>query len=314
MTASGQTPPRRRSTRATWISVALLTFLFGGAYFVLRSLPAAQCGFLHYEEIVNAEGEIEFCATNHAGFLDLTRLKYPVEMEIETNPAADGSEGALDVVLDLRTPGGTPIAPHELAVTHTEKMHVMVIDPSLEDYHHVHPTPEGLSGRYDFEFTPTRTGVYRVFADIVPLQSRRQVIATGVIDMGGRGEAPVFFRKTVSVVDGLRFELGGVPARLKTGRDYRFDLDVTDVSGAPIELETIMGAKGHMVAFDGEGKGFAHMHPVNSVASARSGQAGEEAPGLAFLFNVPNPGWYRVFAQVLVGGREVFGRFDLKVE
>jgi len=71
-----------------------------------------------------------------------------------------------------------------------------------------------------------------------------------------------------------------------------------------------MGAPGHMVAFDAAGKGFAHMHPIDSVVSARS----LGSPELAFLFNVPNPGWYRVFAQVQVSGREVFGHFDLEVE
>ena len=32
------------------------------------------------------------------------------------------------------------------------------------------------------------------------------------------------------------------------------------------------------------------------------------------LFNVPNSGWYRLFAQVKVKGHEVFGRFDLYLE
>ena len=30
------------------------------------------------------------------------------------------------------------------------------------------------------------------------------------------------------------------------------------------------------------------------------------------MFNVPNPGWYRLFAQIQVKGEAVFGRFDLK--
>jgi hypothetical protein len=81
-----------------------------------------------------------------------------------------------------------------------------------------------------------------------------------------------------------------------------------------------MGANGHMVAFDSVGMGFAHMHPVGSVASVRT--AGLSSGGgfdsadqdLAFMFNVPNPGWYRLFAQIQVKGKAVFGRFDLRVE
>jgi hypothetical protein len=310
MTATPQTNTVK-TKRMPLVSIAVLTLLFVGAYFLLRSLPDAQCGFLHYEEVVNADGSVEFCATNHAGFLDLTRLKYPVEMTVALpGEAAPGQAQA--VTLELLTTGGTPIAPHELAVTHTKKMHVMLIDPSLLDYHHVHPQADGLNGQYTFEFTPERAGIYQVFAEVVPLRTRRQIIATGTITVGGGdGSEMSFKRQTESVVGGLRFDLGEVPERLRTGVDYRFDLEVTATDGSAIELEEVMGAKGHMVAFDDARKGFAHMHPIDSVVSARSSEAGQE---LAFLFNVPNAGWYRVFAQVQVNGREVFGHFDLKVE
>ena len=288
-------------------SIVAITVLFIGAFFVLRALPDAQCGFLHYEEVVNENGDIEFCATNHAGFLDLSRLKYPVRMELDSSEGAQPGE-ALEVVLTLETDGGMPIAPHELAITHTEKMHVMLVDPSLEDYHHVHPEAEGLSGQYHFSFTPRRSGTYAVFTEVVPLRSRQQVIATGEILTEGIPTEQQFNMESVSEVGGLRFELSGLPESLDTNRDYRFELDISDQQGGAVELEKIMGAKGHMVAFDAEKRGFAHMHPIDSVSGAA------DSDELAFLFNVPNPGWYRVFAQVQVAGREVFGRFDLLVE
>ena len=116
-------------------SIVAITLLFIAAYFGLRALPDAECGFLHYEEVVNADGQIEFCATNHAGFLDLSRLKYPVRMELDGGET-QGAGAAMEVTLTLETEGGIPIAPHELAITHTEKMHVMLVDASLQDYHH----------------------------------------------------------------------------------------------------------------------------------------------------------------------------------
>jgi len=296
--------------RGPLLSVFVLTLVFVAAYFVLRALPDAQCGFLHYEEVVNADGSVEFCATNHAGFLDLTRLKYPVEMNISLDDEAVVGV-AQEVTLELLTSGGMSIAPHELALTHTKKMHVMVVDPSLQDYHHVHPQAVGLNGQYTFEFTPNRAGTYQVFVEIVPLRTRRQIIATGTIEVSGVASTMKFERQIESIVDGLRFSLGDMPAeRMRTGVDYRFELDVTAADGSIVELQDVMGAQGHMVAFDVAGKGFAHMHPIGSVVSARS----LESPELAFLFNVPNPGWYRVFAQVQVSGREVFGHFDLEVE
>lgn len=302
--------------KSGWLSVVVLSCVFIGAYFVLRALPDAQCGFLHYEEIVNADGEIELCATNHAGFIDLTSLTYPILAKLKTStPMSPGREAQVE--LHLKTDGGMSIAPHELAVTHTEKMHVMVIDPSLEDYHHVHPQAEGLDGRYTFAFTPARGGNYRVFTEIVPQRSRRQAIALSELEVAGEAEAISFARSTESVVDGVRFRLVGAPEVMKTGRDYRFELVITAADGSPIRLETVMGAQGHMVAFDEARRGFAHMHPVDSVVSARTaGFSGRDNadPGLDFFFNVPNPGWYRLFAQIQVEGEAVFGRFDLKVD
>ena len=293
------------------LRIVLLSLLFVGLYWLLRALPDAQCGFLHYEEVVNADGTVEFCATNHAGFLDLTRLKYPVEVELAMpQPASPGEPH--EVTLQLSTSGGMPIAPHELAVTHTKKMHVMLIDPALMDYHHVHPQAVGLNGEYRFEFTPQRAAEYQVFVEIVPLRTRRQVIATGTLTVGAPAEpAMAFERRPTCVVDDVRFELTELPAKLRTGVDYRLGLKVSAADGSAVELQQVMGAQGHMVAFDADGKGFAHMHPFDSVLSERSNS---EQPGLAFLFNVPNPGWYRIFAQVQVNGREVFGHVYLAVE
>lgn len=304
----------KNSQRKKLVPVGLITVGFVAAFFILRALPDAQCGFLHYVEIVNEDGEIELCATNHAGFLDLTRLKYPIDIELATeSPLVVGKLQHVD--LDLETEGGMPIAAHELALTHTKKMHVMLVDPSLEDYHHVHPESDGFDGHYHFSFKPERGGDYRVFTEVVPNRSRRQAIATGSLSVEGEVRQPQFEASTESRVDGLDFKLTSVPEKLKAGRDYQFGLTVYDSTGTPAALEEVMGARGHLVAFDGEGKGFAHMHPLESVVTLNAGLASSEPEGdLEFMFNVPNPGWYRLFAQIQVEGRAVFGRFDLKVD
>jgi hypothetical protein len=311
-----ESEPKQLSSQQRWPSIAAISLVFFGAYFVLRALPDAECGFLVYEEVVNAQGEVELCATNHAGFLDLSRLKYPVEATLEMSEPLRVGEAA-NISLQLKTNGGMTIAPHELAVTHTKKMHLMLIDPSLEDYHHLHPQPDGIDGDYVFDFVPQRSGEYKVFTEIVPVRSRRQAIALTQLEVPGETGETRFDRSVESVVDGLHFELRSVPETLETGRDYRFELFVKDASGAPAPLEMVMGAKGHMVAFDAARKGFAHMHPIDTIVSARSAGlslGGSSSDSLDFMFNVPNPGWYRLFAQIQIDGEAVFGRFDLKVE
>jgi len=306
---------KRTLSPRTWASVGLLTGVFFSAYFVLRALPDAECGFLHYEKIVHPDGTVEYCATNHAGFLDLTKLDYPVRTKLQPSDTPVVGK-SVQVNLELKTKGGMSIAPHELAYTHTKQMHLMAIDPSLEDYHHIHPEPIGIDGNYGFSFTPKMSGAYRFFTEVVPLVSRRQVLAVSTTEVQGQELEPVFIEPTRSYVnEGLRFELVGLPLELETGRDYRFELKVLTSEGEPAKLETVMGAKAHMVAFDAELRGFAHMHPEASLGVSSAGFVPVDVDeAFGFVFNVPNPGWYRMFAQIQINGEPVYGRFDCRVE
>jgi hypothetical protein len=82
--------------------------------------------------------------------------------------------------------------------------------------------------------------------------------------------------------------------------------------GAAIVLEEVMGASAHVVAFDEARSGFAHLHPVEKPTEVSIGRA----PGtgeLAFSLFLPDPGAYRLWAQVKVDGRESFAPFDVFV-
>ena len=39
---------------------------------------------------------------------------------------------------------GSPLAADEVALSHTEKIHLLAVDPSLDDYQHLHPVPDSL--------------------------------------------------------------------------------------------------------------------------------------------------------------------------
>ena len=283
-------------------SMLVITGIFVMLYFLMRFLPDSECGFLHYEEVVNENGEVEYCATNSAGFIDLIQLDYPAELPMEWDP--ETNEGLLSLKLD----GGRYLLPHELAFTHTKQMHLLFIDESLEDYHHLHPESEDMGRVFRFDFSPKNGGKYTAYAEVVPKRTRRQLIATNVLNVEGTVEKKDFYRKTNDIQQTLRFELEEVPEKLKINQDYRFTLKVRDKTGNKVPLETIMGAKAHMVAFDAEQRGFAHMHPIEDVLIEAT-----EMDDLSFLFNVPRKGWYRLFAQVQKNGEPIYARFDLEV-
>ena len=58
--------------------------------------------------------------------------------------------------LSLVAKNGKPVTLTDLQVAHTEKVHLLVVDPSLTDYHHEHPKPGPAPGTYTFALTPEK--------------------------------------------------------------------------------------------------------------------------------------------------------------
>ena len=72
---------------------------------------------------------------------------------------------------------GGSITFDQLREVHTRRIHLLIIDGSLTDYHHEHPVPSNVPGRYDFSFTPQKPGAYRVWADVQPVETDIQEFA-----------------------------------------------------------------------------------------------------------------------------------------
>jgi hypothetical protein len=80
--------------------------------------------------------------------------------------------------------------------------------------------------------------------------------------------------------------------------------------GGSIELQPVMDAFAHLVAFDQARSGFAHLHPAETNLSRPP--SGEQLV-LNFKLTIPRAGHYVVWAQVNLGGKETFVPFDLDV-
>jgi hypothetical protein len=216
----------------------------------------------------------------------------------------------LDAILKLTT-FGRPVLITDLRVVHTERIHLLVIDPSLTDYHHIHPRPTETPGEYAFSFTPRTAGPYRAWADV-------RTTATGfqeyvMADMGqGSTSAPA--DKTASLraeVDGMRFELLPEAPLFRAGEPMRVRLQVSDASGKPFAgLEPVMGTFAHIVGFAEDYKTVLHTHP-KTAGPLKPEQRG--GPELEFQLYAERPGFYRFFAQVQVGGVSRFAPFGLQV-
>jgi hypothetical protein len=288
--------------------IALITVGCCAVYFGLRSLPVEKCEFLHYGDYINAEGVVEGCGYEETDFFVMSEIRFPIIAQL-TPLTEVGAGRPAQFQLTLFTTTGKPIRWEEIAVSHTERIHAMAVDPSLSDYQHLHPQPAGPAGHYLLELTPRRAGDYAVFLDFIPLvNSRRTLLATGFTVPGEAGAPAAGDRRTHR--DGnLTFRFIGSGAPVAAGTEARFRLRVEADGGAPLAFSPVMDSYAHVVAFDSAGTGFAHLHPQNPFTEGQD----PADPDLEFVFLFKDPGHYRVWAQVIIDGREIFAPFDLMV-
>ncbi len=159
---------------------------------------------------------------------------------------------------------GQPITADELAIVHTEKLHLFVVDTSLKDYHHVHPQPTEEPGVFSFSFTPGKTNSYSAWADFTLLRDHRNHrIKTEIASASGRNMMPHSRANTQADLDGLHFEWQSEP--LQQGAPAIVRVNITDASGKVVnDLQPVMGAFAHLVGFSADGSSLIHTHPLGN--------------------------------------------------
>ncbi|MSU23734.1 MAG: hypothetical protein EXS32_07920 [Opitutus sp.] len=281
---------------------------------VMRFLPTGT-NLNHMDFRVTARNAIDFCDPLNPQFIPVVTVASPVTMTITSiaTPPAPGVEARFTVT--LKTASGKPIAPEDLLIAHTRKLHLLIVDPWMDDYQHVHPAPGRRRGEWTFGFTPRREGRYRVFADFTPVATGRGLYAFADVPVGRAG-LPEGFTMVMqhddtwsTERDGFRFALTpAAPMRASRPADLKFAISRAGGGGVP--LEPVMGAFAHLVAFDEARSGFAHLHPMEEDLTVRPDAA---HPTLNFKITIPRAGRYVIWAQVKLAGREVFVPFWFEV-
>lgn len=290
-------------------SLLLLTSFFVAAYFVMRSLPVEPCDFLHQQDTIGETEGLEYCGPGESNFINLDDVRFPFRSEVL--PKEKPVSGQLSKFeLRLFNYKGEALSGEDVAVSHTQKIHLLCVDESLSDYQHVHPV-EVAPGLFEFSINPSFGGTYKLFLDFIMMRSGGRVLLHNSFSVEGVPRTPSW--------DGvLQAQSGDFSLALKVpsgeevlaGREQTIQLNVHNtLSGNPAKLEPVMGAFAHLVAFDESRTGFAHFHPLNQSNLSKD----SSLSGLQFSFKLTDPGNYRLWAQVMLEGRERFVPFDLKV-
>lgn len=215
------------------------------------------------------------------------------------------------LTLSLTAKDGQPVTPADLQVAHTEKVHLLIIDPSLSDYHHVHPEPGSKPGTYVFTLTPKRAGEYQIFADLLPTASQQQQYAVARFTVAGTPSAIDKVLNSTATVAGYTFVLQVADGKITAGQPGMARLTVIGADGQPFaQLEPVMGAFAHMVGFNEERSEVAHIHPLGKEPETATERGG---PTLEFHTHFATGGYKKLFAQVQIDGKPIFAPFGIEV-
>lgn len=227
------------------------------------------------------------------------------------SPALVSNQTA-QVDLRVRDSKGAGVGSLQLMEMHTRRLHALVIDPSLEDYHHEHPITSGRPGDFVFVMTPERSGNYLMWLDVTPLATGRNEAPQAVI-----GGGPVLTRPVAKVtrmsssVDGWKFDLRLDRKKVVAGQMVNARLRVTDPAGRPcFGLEPLMGAFAHVVGFLDDRNTMIHVHSHGEPPHELS-RSGPEVP---FRFVVPKSGFLKLFVQIQVNGNILLAKFGFPIE
>jgi hypothetical protein len=218
----------------------------------------------------------------------------------------------VQVDLRLRDATGVGVGSLQLMETHTRRLHAMVIDGSLEDYHHEHPITSGRPGDFSFVFTPRKTGDYYLWLDVTPLATGRNETPTAIIAGAVPSLAsPARLTQMESKADGWRFQLRLDRKKVTAGLPVSARLRVTDDKGtACFGLEPVMGAFAHVVGFMEDRHTMIHVHSHGEPPHELM-RSGPEVP---FRFIAPKAGFLKLFIQTQVNGTILVAKFGFPVE
>jgi hypothetical protein len=287
-----------------WLQVGLITAGAVAIYVTMRELPTGTN--LHNADFsVPGQGQLEFCDPANPQFIPVTTVKSPVTLTLTgDSPAATGRE--THYVLTLKTWNGQDIGPADLLVSQTRLIHLLVADPSLQDYQHIHPEPGKRNGDWTFSLTPRLGGHYRVYADFTPAATSRSLYAATDLQVTGKTSTAVPPLNWVFEQDGYRYELaaGSLPIRARQQANLTFTIARTD--GGRVPLGTVMGAYAQLVVFDAAHTGFAHVHPQQTDLSIKPDPL---KPALTFKLTIPNEGRFVIWAEVNLDDHLAFAPF-----
>jgi hypothetical protein len=204
---------------------------------------------------------------------------------------------------------GKNLTDADLRETYTKKLHVMLVDSSLSDYHHIHPEYDKNIGLFTASFIPAAQGKYNVWNNFTLRENGLNAVLKNEIPAERDYAIPPVIQHTQSVGSGdINITIEAYPP-LSAYKTSLLKIQIKNKLGNDLNLEQIMGAPAHLAGFSKDGEHSIHCHPVGSEPDTY--KRGSEKT-LEFHVEPEREGFTKFFLQLKTGGKEIvipFGQY-----
>ncbi len=224
-------------------------------------------------------------------------------LEFETEPAIVRSGEKLTLKFRIFHPGtGEPTRKFELV--HEKPYHLFVISQDMEFFQHIHPE-QAEDGTWSIDLVLPRPGYYAVLSDFMPSGGSAQFLTRPLVTAGYQQDLMAGSATLVPDTDqaqtigDLTASVTYDPGTLRAGSYGHLTFHLTNArTDQPIkDLQTYLGAFGHMLMMSEDMVDYVHSHPVEIPSSELNLEQLRGGPDVAFEGLLPKPGRYRAWTQ-----------------
>ena len=235
-------------------------------------------------------------------------------------PSSVAEPGTTTLHFAVRTPDGKILTRFRTGAGPHTGVHLIIVRDDLSTIVHKHP-PIPASGRLALPVDLPHAGRYHVLVDVYPATGAlRNFQLTHELQVGtatSRRHCPRI--RSVVRAGGLTFRVAKLPG-LRLAEPASMIVNVTDAAGKPVTFKPFYGALAHAIFFRQGSLDYFHSHICGNdpactgsfVSPATAGHVTK--PGRMELgVLLPATGVWRLFLQVVHGGKLITAPFTLRV-
>lgn len=203
-----------------------------------------------------------------------------------------------------------PLTLKDLKTVHKEKVHLMIIDPTLTDYYHIHPVIDNRNKDFIFKFSPKKNSSYRMWVDVTPIATGKQVFLHTDIGTPSKKHSIDKEVKLNYYLNSYQFNLK-LDEQPQVGKPVMATITVMKDGKPFMHLEPIMGAFAHLIGFNADYSSILHIHPMGKEPSKDSERGGSE---LMFHIEPKKAGFVKLFAQFKINRKDIYVPFGIVIK